>query len=88
VVLPERAVYAYVQISSRLAIAPGPLRLPGLDPEAVYEVRVAGPVPERAAMPEWAAAPVRLPGAVLGELGLPAPALRPASALVVEVERV
>ncbi|MGW3350557.1 alpha-galactosidase [Nonomuraea rubra] len=88
VVLPERAVYAYVQAGSRLEIMPGPLLLPGLDPEAVYEVRVAGPVPERAAMPEWTAAPVRLPGAVLGELGLPAPVLRPASALIVELERV
>ncbi|MGR6917380.1 alpha-galactosidase [[Actinomadura] parvosata] len=88
VVTPERAVYAYVQISSRPVIEPGPLRLPGLDPEAAYEVRVAGPAPERAAMPAWAAAPVRLSGAVLGEMGLPAPALPPASALVVELERV
>ncbi|MCF6473072.1 alpha-galactosidase [Nonomuraea sp. MG754425] len=92
VVLPERAVYAYVQLSSRTAITPGPLRLPGLDPEAVYEVRLAGPAPERTALPEWAATPdggpVRLSGAVLGELGLPAPALRPATALVVELERV
>nr|SBO97984.1 Alpha-galactosidase [Nonomuraea gerenzanensis] len=92
VVLPERAVFAYVQLSSRLAIAPAPLRLPGLDPEAVYEVRAAGPVPERVLLPEWAAAPdqgpVRLTGAVLGELGLPAPALRPATALVIELERV
>ncbi|MFB4279974.1 alpha-galactosidase [Nonomuraea sp. MTCD27] len=92
VVLPERAVYAYVQLTSRTDLVPGPLRLPGLDPDAVYEVRVAGPAPERAALPAWAVpadgAPVRLPGSVLGELGLPAPALRPASALLVELERV
>ncbi|GAA1630426.1 alpha-galactosidase [Nonomuraea maheshkhaliensis] len=88
VVLPERAVYAYVQQVSRLDMAPAPLRLPGLDPAATYEVRVAGPAPERAVLPEWAAAPVRVPGAVLAELGLPAPALRPASVLIVELERV
>ncbi|WP_417629168.1 alpha-galactosidase [Nonomuraea insulae] len=88
VVLPERAVYAFAQLTSRVDIAPAPLRLPGLDPAALYEVRVAGPAPERSGMPEWAAAPVRLPGSVLGELGLPAPVLRPATALLIEVERV
>ncbi|WP_439331485.1 alpha-galactosidase [Nonomuraea candida] len=91
VVLPERAVFAYVQLTSRLAVAPDPLRLPGLDPASVYEVRVAGPVPEGAMLPEWAgpaaAGPLRLTGAVLGELGLPAPSLRPASALLVELTR-
>ena len=88
VVLPERGVFAYVQLTSRVDAGPAPLRLPGLDPEATYEVRLAGPVPERAVLPEWAAGPVRLRGSVLGELGLPAPAMRPASALVLEVERV
>jgi alpha-galactosidase len=39
-------------------------------------------------MPEWAAAPVRLPGSALSELGLPAPAMRATSVLVIEVERV
>jgi alpha-galactosidase len=88
VVLPERAVFACVQLASGVASGPAPLRLPGLDPRAAYEVRVAGPLPAGARLPEWTAAPVRLPGAVLGELGLPAPALRPASALVIELERV
>ncbi|MDP4507883.1 alpha-galactosidase [Nonomuraea turcica] len=94
VVLPERGVYCYVQVTSRVESAPAPLRLPGLDPAALYEVRVAGPVPQGAAMPpwaampEWAAAPVRLPGAALAELGLPAPGLRPTSVLVIEVERI
>ncbi|MGP3913589.1 alpha-galactosidase [Nonomuraea sp. 10N515B] len=94
VVLPERGVYCYVQVTSRVESAPAPLRLPGLDPAALYEVRVVGPVPQGAAMPpwaampEWAAAPVRLPGAVLAELGLPAPGLRPTSVLVIEVERI
>ncbi|MFI7702500.1 alpha-galactosidase [Nonomuraea sp. NPDC049480] len=88
VVLPERGVFGFVQLTSRLDWVPAPLRLPGLDPAALYEVRVAGPVPQRAAMPEWAAAPVRLPGSALGELGLPAPTMRPTSVLVIEVDRV
>ncbi|MFC4121062.1 alpha-galactosidase [Nonomuraea zeae] len=92
VVLPERALFAYVQLTSRLDTGPGPIRLPGLDPAALYEVRTAGPLPEGAGLPRWAAAagdgPIRLPGAVLAELGLPGPALRPASVLLVEAERV
>lgn len=88
VVLPERAVFGYAQLSSRPESAPAPLRLPGLDPAARYEVRVAGPVPGSALMPFWANEPVRLPGAALAELGLPAPALQPASVVVIELERV
>ncbi|GAA3557638.1 alpha-galactosidase [Nonomuraea rosea] len=92
VVLPERALFAYVQLTSRLDTGPGPIRLPGLDPAALYEVRPAGPLPEGAGLPQWAVTsengPIRLPGAALAELGLPAPALRPASVLLVEVERV
>ncbi|MEU0572662.1 alpha-galactosidase, partial [Nonomuraea sp. NPDC005983] len=87
VVLPQGGVFACVQLASRVTTAPDPLRLPGLDPGARYEVRVAGPVPTGVALPEWVgAAPVRLPGSVLSELGLPAPALKPASALLIEVE--
>ncbi|KAB8195247.1 alpha-galactosidase [Nonomuraea phyllanthi] len=88
VVLPERAVFALAQLTSRVAIGAAPLRLPGLDPAGVYEVRVAGPLPRAAHLPEWTGGPVRLSGAVLGELGLPSPALRPETALVFELERV
>ncbi|MFC6084501.1 alpha-galactosidase, partial [Sphaerisporangium aureirubrum] len=88
VVRPERAVFAYVQLTSRVAAGPDPVRLPGLDPAARYEVRLAGPLPEGAALPRWAAAPVCLPGAVLTEAGLPAPALRPASVLLIEAENI
>ncbi|WP_449290141.1 alpha-galactosidase [Nonomuraea purpurea] len=89
VVLPEHAVFAFVRLDSRVETGPDTLRLPGLDPDALYEVSVAGPLPERAAaLPRWVEEPVRLHGAVLGELGLPAPVLRPTSALVIEVRRV
>ncbi|WP_433518654.1 alpha-galactosidase [Nonomuraea sp. CA-143628] len=88
VVRDGHAVFACVQLASRVAMGPSPLRLPGLDPEAVYEVRVAGRLPTGVGLPEWTAAPVRLRGSVLAELGLPSPALKPATALVIELEAV
>ncbi|MFG1703197.1 alpha-galactosidase [Nonomuraea sp. M3C6] len=88
VVTPERGLFAFVQLTSRVESGPAPLRLPGLDPAAEYDLRIAGPIPAGTAMPGWADESLRLPGATLGELGLPGPSLRPASALLFEVERV
>ncbi|NUR87943.1 MAG: alpha-galactosidase, partial [Nonomuraea sp.] len=51
VVLPERGVFACVQLASRVSAGTDPLRLPGLDPGALYEVRVAGPLPQHAGLP-------------------------------------
>ncbi|MFC4587545.1 alpha-galactosidase [Sphaerisporangium corydalis] len=88
VVAPGRAVFACVRLASGPGSGPAPLRLPGLDPAARYEVRTAGPLPPGAALPEWTTAPVRLTGAVLGELGLPGPGLKPASVLLIELDAV
>ncbi|MEO3870907.1 alpha-galactosidase [Nonomuraea sp. B12E4] len=87
VVLPERALFAFVQLTSRVDSGPAPLRLPGLDPAAEYVVQQVGPLPPNAAVPGWGDEPIRLPGAALAELGLPAPALRPASVVLIELER-
>jgi alpha-galactosidase len=79
------AVFACAQLASRTATGPAPLRLPGLDPSAVFEVRVAGPAPSGVPLPAWAAAPVRVRGSVLAEVGLPSPPMKPATALVIEL---
>jgi alpha-galactosidase len=80
------AVYAYVQLDTSPAAALPPLRLPGLRADLNYAVSVSG-TPGDVRLPAWArpgAAPT-LSGRHLAEVGLPAPALRPGSALVVEV---
>jgi len=67
-----------------------PVRLPGLDPERRYRVRVALPigadaVGEREPVP-WAADGVELSGRALAVLGLPMPILHPERALVITAE--
>jgi alpha-galactosidase len=85
VVGPDRAVFAFVQLAARVADGPEPIRLPGLDPSRLYTVEAVGPLPEGAVLPSWATRPVRASGAVLAEIGLPAPSLRPTTAIVLSL---
>jgi alpha-galactosidase len=92
VVAPDRrhAVFAYAQLDVSDDTTPPRLRLPGLDPTTVYMVtpcpEIALSRPDLASQPPWlAATPLRLPGAALATVGLTAPFLRPAQAVVFEV---
>jgi alpha-galactosidase len=80
------AVYAYVQLDTSPTAARPPLRLPGLRADLGYVVSVSG-TPGDVRLPAWArpGEARTLPGRYLAEVGLPAPALRPGSALIVEV---
>ncbi len=89
----SHAVHALVQTETSVHSPPGPVRLPGLRPEATYVVRplppgdvVRGPGMTLPAW--WTEAGVTLPGRVLGEMGLQAPALHPEAAVLVESRRV
>ncbi len=93
VVAPDlsRALYGYVRLTTAPDAVPGRVRLPGLDRDRTYTVRVRddldgpdGPA-HQAGPPPWCTAPVRLPGSVLTDVGLPMPVLHPASALLIEV---
>jgi alpha-galactosidase len=90
VVAPGRdhAVFAYVQLAARPAKAPPAFRLAGLDPSRDYQVSVIGPetAVAGAVLPRWVEKPFTVAGSVLTEVGLPAPGLRPASMLLVEIE--
>ena len=89
VVAPGRdhAVFAYVQLAARPAKAPPAFRLAGLDPSRDYQVSVIGPetAVAGAILPRWVEKPFTAAGSVLTEVGLPAPGLRPASLLLVEI---
>ena len=85
----SQAVLAYVRLASGPAAQPGLVRLPGLDPLRRYEVRVrtdvGAPAVVQAEGPGWLADGVRLPGAVLSQVGLTMPVLAPGAALVLHL---
>ncbi|MFG2581609.1 alpha-galactosidase [Streptomyces malaysiensis] len=90
------AVYALVATGTSELYPTGPVRLPGLDEHAVYRVRPQAPgdVPDGNAhhwglhLPWWTGDGVELPGAVLGNAGLQAPALYPERLVLLRVTQV
>jgi alpha-galactosidase len=91
VVAPDRrhAVFVYAQTGVSIDPTPPRLRLPGLDPTTVYALRPCPEIDLRQAdlwaQAPWLFVPLRLPGAVLATVGLAAPLLQPAQALVFEL---
>jgi alpha-galactosidase len=96
IVAPDgsEAVFEAVCIAMPRDAVPGPIRFPGLDPDAVYVVAVVDlGVRTRARQsvaPAWtrASGELRLRGRVLAETGLAAPLLTPAHSLVFRLTRV
>ncbi|WP_420814588.1 alpha-galactosidase [Kineococcus vitellinus] len=85
------ALFALVQLGTPDAAVPGRVRLPGLLPDAEYEVGVQAPgdrpaLRSPAELP-WLSAPARLGGRALEVLGLAAPALQPQQALLLRARR-
>lgn len=87
-VLPERAVYTLATVATLVDSRPEPIRLPGLDPDRRYRVRVRdeiGTARWTPGTPPWiAAGHVTLPGRVLTEVGVQVPCLWPLQALVLD----
>ena len=92
-----KALYAVVVLQTTLTQPPGLVRLPGLDPDRTYRLRLQPPghelTPTRV-LPPWAAeaAPdgpgVLLPGRVLSQHGIQAPQLHPATLVLLRLEAV
>jgi len=85
-------LFAIVQLTTPLTAVPDRVRLPGLDPEATYEVTVQAPgdAPARRALadPPWFSGGVRLTGRALAVAGLRAPGLQPQQVLLLRTRRV
>jgi alpha-galactosidase len=92
VLAPDRseAVYAYLRLESSPSAGAGRIRLPGLAPDTEYAVTrrdEVGPVGViHGRLPQWwQSGTVSARGAVLGQVGLPAPLLNPGQAVVLHV---
>ena len=96
VVSPDRSVgvFAAVALAAPRSALPAPLRFPGLDPQRHYRVRPlsAGAAPRsiQESAPPWLTARPEptFSGAVLAQLGLPAPLLAPEQAALYSVTAV
>jgi alpha-galactosidase len=92
VVGPDRALYAFVQLTTSALAVPEPVRLPGLSPSRSYRVSAAYPAGEpdsvQLSPPPWLASGVELTGHVLATVGLPMPVLFPEQALLLTVDAV
>ncbi|NAZ82199.1 alpha-galactosidase [Kineococcus sp. R8] len=88
----DDGLFAVVQLTTPVTAVPGAVRLPGLLPDAVYEVTLQAPgdAPARrsSANPPWFTDGVRLPGRVLASAGLRGPALQPQQLLLLRTRRV
>ncbi|TFC50287.1 MULTISPECIES: alpha-galactosidase [unclassified Cryobacterium] len=89
------AVFAQVALAAPRTALPAPIRFPGLDPARRYRVRplLVGPVSRtvQTVPPAWLAADAGelvLTGAVLAEVGLPAPLLTPEQAALFTLDAV
>ena len=84
----SRAIYCYAQIEPSVTQNPSALTFPYLQPDARYEVRAIYPAGKPAYMahsaPAWVDG-ITMTGSALAHVGLPAPLLRPANALLIEI---
>jgi alpha-galactosidase len=86
----SEAVYAYAKLATSADVIPAPLCLPGLDAERWYTVTVSEEMETPAGIgrcqPDWLrSGTVTAPGSVLTTIGLPAPLIHPAHAVLLEV---
>ena len=88
----SRAIFAYVQVDTTDATKPDAVLLRGLNPAGVYRVEAVYPAGKPSVMqivePAWLANGIQVSGAVLSEIGVRPPVLRPENALLIEVTRV
>lgn len=92
VVSPDRtdALYAITAIGRPLTWPPGRMPLPGLAPTLSYRVRSQPPGDHHpdTGRPQWMVQPVELPGRVLDQVGIEAPALHPDQLILIRVQAV
>ena len=88
----SQAVYSLAQVATGVASPAGRVRLPGLDPQATYDLIPLSPggdlsAAQLSSLPWWSTG-IRLKGAVLGSMGVQAPNLFPERLVLLVATRV
>ena len=88
----SRAIFSAVQLRPSQYSRPANLRLPGLEENSTYRLKVVTPAGSaeylNLHLPAWMSQELELSGAFLSAVGLKAPVLRPEQALLIEATRV
>ncbi len=86
----KKSIFAYVQLTPTAVIHPAALKFPGLDPHATYLVKAVFPAGKPRYMlispPTWIEG-VKISGSALAAIGVSAPILAPANALLIEITK-
>ena len=88
----SEALFCLVMLDRPTCWPPGPVRLPGLDPDRRYRVELVDPSPRPATAagttPSWLRRETTLSGRTLAAVGLQAPLLNPDTAAVMHLSAV
>lgn len=87
----KKSIFAYVQLTPTVAIHPATLKFPGLDSAATYSVKAVYPAGKPRFMlitpPAWMDG-IKLSGSALAIIGVSAPILAPANAVLIEITKI
>ena len=86
----KKSIFAYVQLTPTVAIHPAPLKFAGLDASANYSIKVVYPAGKPRFMlitpPQWMDG-ITMSGSALATIGVSAPILAPANAVLIEITK-
>ena len=86
----SRAIFAYIQLTPTISIHPSPLKFPGLDENANYEIKAVFPAGKPRFMlispPQWMSG-ITMSGSALSAIGVTTPILAPANAFLIEITK-
>ena len=86
----KRSIFAYVQLTPTVAIHPAALKFPGLDATASYSIKAVYPAGKPRFMlitpPQWMDG-ITMSGSALATIGVSAPILAPANAVLIEITK-
>ena len=86
----KRSIFAYVQLTPTVAIHPAPLKFAGLDASDNYSIKVVYPAGKPRFMlitpPQWMDG-ITMSGSALATIGVSAPILAPANAVLIEITK-
>ena len=81
----NEAIYEIAMLDRPSTWPPGRIRLPGLDPKALYSVQPLTPVTSHGTAPTWVTGNLTVPGSALAAAGIAVPPMFPGESVLIHV---